>query len=57
MRELALAGLIAIAFGLGAYYATDEFGRFTVTNLVAAALLLAVSLGLHLLLSLIGSGR
>jgi hypothetical protein len=44
MRELALAGLVAIAFGLGAYYATDELGRFTVANLVVGALLVVVAL-------------
>ncbi|UCE85418.1 MAG: GldG family protein [Deltaproteobacteria bacterium] len=44
MRELAFAGLVTIGFGLGAYYATDELGRFTLANLFAGAALLSVAL-------------
>ena len=33
MRELALVGLVAIVFGLGSYYATDELRRFALANL------------------------
>ena len=47
MRELGLAGLVAILFGLGSYYAAREFGAFSVANLVlgSLALLLAAALG------------
>ncbi|MGH0032834.1 MAG: Gldg family protein [Myxococcota bacterium] len=47
MRELALAGVVAILFGLGTFYATDHFGAFSWVNLVGGglALLLAVALG------------
>ncbi len=47
MRELALVGLIAVAFGLGSYYATGTFGWFSAVNLGAgtAALLAALVLG------------
>ena len=41
MRELALGGLIAIAFGMGSYYATDHFGAFNYANVILGALALA----------------
>jgi hypothetical protein len=44
MRELGLAGLVAIVFGLGSYYATRDFGTFSMLNLGAGALALLVSL-------------
>jgi hypothetical protein len=44
MRELAAAGLIAIAAGLGSYYATDHFGFFSAANLVLGGLALVVAL-------------
>jgi hypothetical protein len=34
MRELALVGVLAVAFALGGYYATDGLGWFGVANLV-----------------------
>jgi hypothetical protein len=43
MRELTLGGLIAIAFGLGAYYATDHFGAFNYANVILGGLALAVA--------------
>ena len=43
MRELALGGLIAIAFGTGAYYATDHFGVFSYANVILGGLALAVA--------------
>jgi hypothetical protein len=39
--ELALAGLVALAFGVGSYYATGAFGAFGVVNVAAGALALA----------------
>jgi hypothetical protein len=47
MRELALAGFVALGFGLGSYYATGELATFSVVNLLlgAAALLLAIAAG------------
>ncbi len=47
MRELALAGLVALVFGLGSFYATGDFGPFQRANLGlgATALLLALALG------------
>lgn len=47
MRELALAGFVAIAFGLGSFYATNHFGAFNVANLAlgTAALVVALVLG------------
>jgi len=46
MGALGLAGLIALAFGLGSYYATGELGRFGQANLVAGTLaLLAAAVG------------
>ena len=49
MRALALAGLIAIAFGLGSYTATGELRAFNLVNLGAgaAALLVAAGAGLR----------
>ncbi len=49
MRELALLGTIALAFGLGSFYATDHFGAFSAVNVVGGglALLAAVALGLR----------
>jgi hypothetical protein len=43
MRGVALTGVIAIGFGVGAYYATGRFGAFSGANLVlgAGALLIA----------------
>jgi hypothetical protein len=40
MRELALAGLIAFGFGLGAFYMTGELGTFGAVNLVGGGGLL-----------------
>ena len=34
MRGVALAGIIATGFGVGAYYATGHFGAFSGTNLL-----------------------
>lgn len=44
MRELALAGLIAIAFGLGSFYATGDFGVFSAANLGFGMLALVAAL-------------
>ena len=46
MRELAVAGFIAVAFGLGSFYATDHFGGFNLANLVLGGAALAASLAL-----------
>ncbi len=43
MRELALGGLIAVAFGLGSYYATDHFGVFNLAHLILGGLALTVA--------------
>jgi len=43
MRELALGGLIAIAFGMGSYYATDHFGAFNYANVILGGMALAVA--------------
>lgn len=43
MRGLGLAGLIAVAFGLGSYYVTGELGLFGRLNLGAGALALAAA--------------
>lgn len=43
MRHLALPGLIALAFGVGGYYATGEFGAFSTVNLAAGAAALFAS--------------
>lgn len=43
MRGLGLAGAIAIAFGLGSYYVTDELGLFARANLAAGGLAIAVA--------------
>ena len=45
MRELGLAGVVAILFGLGSYYATRELGAFSIVNLAlgTAALLGALA--------------
>lgn len=51
MRALALLGFIALAFGLGARYATGEFGLFSQINLGLGALLLLAS-GLRALASI-----
>jgi hypothetical protein len=55
-RELALVGLVALLFGLGSYYATDEFGTFSAANLAlgAAALLAALGAGARRLRALRG---
>ncbi len=44
MRELALAGFVAIAFGLGSFYATDHFGAFSVVNLALGGIAFAAAL-------------
>lgn len=49
MRELAVAGLIALAFGLGSYYATQEIGSFGLFNLGFG--------GLALLIAALGGAR
>ena len=46
MRELALAGFVAAAFGIGSFYATDHFGAFSAVNLAAGGLALAAALAL-----------
>ena len=46
MRELGLAGLVAIVFGLGSFYATDHFGAFSLVNVVAGGLAVAGALAL-----------
>jgi hypothetical protein len=38
MRGLGAAGLIAIAFGMGSYYATDHFGLFSGVNALLGGL-------------------
>lgn len=43
MRELAVAGVIALAFGLGSYYVTQEVGSFALFNLGFGALALLIS--------------
>jgi hypothetical protein len=43
MRALALVGLIAIAFGMGSYYATDHFGAFNYANVILGGLALTVA--------------
>ena len=43
MRELALVGVIALAFGLGAYQATRELTVFAASNLAVAAFALAAA--------------
>ena len=41
--ELALAGLVALAFGVGSYYATGAFGAFGVVNVASGGLALAAA--------------
>lgn len=51
MREVSLAGLVAVVFGLGSFYATGELGTFSIVNLGAGSLLLlaaAISRARHL---------
>lgn len=43
MRGLALGGLIAIAFGMGSYYATNQLGLFSYANLILGGLALALA--------------
>lgn len=43
MQGIGLAGLIAIAFGAGAYYATGQFGAFNALNLTLGAVMLAAA--------------
>ncbi|MEM7408845.1 MAG: DUF4350 domain-containing protein [Myxococcota bacterium] len=43
-RELGLAGCLALAFGLGAYYATGRFGAFSALNVGLGLLALATSI-------------
>lgn len=49
MRELAAVGIVALAFGLGAFYADRDVPLFAVGNLTVAALCLlaAAALGLR----------
>jgi len=58
MRELAVAGFIAAAFGIWSYYATDEFGWFGYVNVGfgVAALLVAAVLASRRLGRVRGSG-
>ena len=42
-RGLAHAGLIAIAFGLGSFYATDHFGAFSAVNLALGGMALVAA--------------
>ncbi len=58
MRELALAGLIAVAAGLGSYYAIGDFGWFSRANLGvgAAALMIAAARGAVRVRGLGGAG-
>jgi hypothetical protein len=44
MRGVALAGIIATGFGVGAYYATGHFGAFSGTNLLLGVGALVVAL-------------
>jgi hypothetical protein len=44
MRGLALMGFIALAFGIGSYYATDHFGVFGIVNLAVGGVALAAAL-------------
>ena len=46
MRELALAGFVAVAFGLGSFYATDHFGAFSLVNLVLGGAAFATALAM-----------
>jgi len=46
IRELALVAALALAFGLGSYYAAGRFGAFGAANLAIGALALAGALGL-----------
>jgi ABC-type uncharacterized transport system involved in gliding motility auxiliary subunit len=50
MRELALAGFVALGFGLGSYYATGDLGTFSVVNLLLVILrgLLGIAVALAL---------
>jgi len=43
LGELALAGLVALAFGVGSYYATGAFGAFGVVNVASGGLALAAA--------------
>jgi hypothetical protein len=43
VRGVGLAGVIAIAFGLGSYYVTGELGRFAQVNLLAGGAVFALS--------------
>jgi ABC-2 type transport system permease protein len=44
MRELGLAGLVAILFGLGSFYAARDLGAFSIANLALGGLALLVAL-------------
>jgi hypothetical protein len=44
MRVLALVGMIAVAFGLGSFYATQHFGAFSSVNLSLGSLALVAAL-------------
>jgi len=44
MRVLALVGMIAVAFGLGSFYATQHFGAFSSVNLALGSLALIAAL-------------
>jgi hypothetical protein len=43
MRELALAGFIAVAFAIASFYATDRFGWFGYANLLLGSLALVIA--------------
>jgi len=43
MRELALAGFIAVGFAIWSYYATDRFGWFGYANMILGSLALVVA--------------
>lgn len=48
MRELALTGAIALAFGLGSFYATNEWSAFGLVNLALGGLAVGVGLASQL---------
>ena len=44
MREVGLAGLVAILFGLGSFYASRDFGAFSIANLSLGSLALLAAI-------------
>ena len=48
MRELALLGLVALAFGLGSYYSTRQLTAFSALNLTVGAIALIAGAGVAL---------